>query len=88
MSAAKLLGSALLCCLVSLGCQETREPTITLTQSQWEEVKKEILPAKTRPIVICSPTCPTNPLVPLNFERMPSYLCSRVQSKSRDHRPR
>ncbi len=31
--------------LLTAGCQETKEPTITLTQAQWEEVKKEVLPA-------------------------------------------
>jgi hypothetical protein len=44
MFALKPYGFALLCLLV-FGCQESREPTITLTQSQWEEVKQEILPA-------------------------------------------
>lgn len=29
---------------LAAGCQEAKEPTITLTQSQWEEVKLEILP--------------------------------------------
>jgi hypothetical protein len=31
--------------LTAFGCQETKEPTITLTQAQWEEVKKEVLTA-------------------------------------------
>lgn len=30
---------------LATGCQEAKEPTITLTQAQWEEVKKEVLTA-------------------------------------------
>ena len=41
-------GTGLVLCgmlLAGPGCQETREPTTTLTQAQWEEVKAEILTA-------------------------------------------